>query len=506
MNRFELYKQLRRHLKLAAKRDANFEKNRAAKYIAYGLGSFMLLYLMFFAVMFSLIANESTRVSALEFICMTLPFVMLIDFWFRFVAQQTPAQLAKPYSLMPLPRYACIDTFIIASLRSGGNCIWFALILPFAIMSLLFTFGFFITVGFLLFFYLLVLADSQLYAICRALISHHVVWIVLPVIIWGALFTPLWLPLVMGNEITIHDFKIYQSIGEAISMGSLLPLLGVTAVLALLIAINRRIQYQSVWQELSKQEKVTKLKTVSRFAFLDRYGEVGQFIQLEIKTIMRNKNPKKKFIYAVVAVFVMSLVISLTEVYDNQYMTNFWGIYNFMILGGMLLVNIMSNEGNYIDFLMIHKENLLKMLKAKYIFYCALILLPLLLCLPTVIQGKWSLYMLISYAAFTCGVQYFIFFQLAVYNHQTMPLNTKFIGKAGIENNYIQVIAEMICMFVPVILVSLLQNLLSDTWANTIMLLLGLGFMLTSNLWLKNIYRRFMARRYANLEAFRATR
>lgn len=38
------------------------------------------------------------------------------------------------------------------------------------------------------------------------------------------------------------------------------------------------------------------------------------------------------------------------------------------------------------------------------------------------------------------------------------------------------------------------------------LIIIGLGFILTSRFWLKNIYHRFMKRRYKNLEGFRDSR
>jgi hypothetical protein len=39
-----------------------------------------------------------------------------------------------------------------------------------------------------------------------------------------------------------------------------------------------------------------------------------------------------------------------------------------------------------------------------------------------------------------------------------------------------------------------------------ILIIIGLGFIATHNLWIKNIYKRFMKRRYKNMEEFRASR
>ena len=187
-------------------------------------------------------------------------------------------------------------------------------------------------------------------------------------------------------------------------------------------------------------------------------------------------------------------------------MTNFWAIYNYAIFGAMILSKIMCYEGNYIDGLLVHKENILSLLKAKYIIFSALLIPTFLLMLPTVFAGKWSLLMLIAYGLFTAGFQYFMLFQLAVYNNQTVPLNAKFIGKSGMENNYEQLIINLAAFFLPIIFISILQAFMSKTASYIVMLVIGLIFVLTYNMWMRNIYNRMMKRKYKNLEVMRATR
>lgn len=126
--------------------------------------------------------------------------------------------------------------------------------------------------------------------------------------------------------------------------------------------------------------------------------------------------------------------------------------------------------------------------------------------LPIVIIGKWSLIMLVSFTIFTAGFQYFILFQMAVYNQQTIPLNTKFIGKNSMNDNNFQILASIVCMLFPVLFVSILQLMFEEIISYIIILIIGLTFILTYPLWLRNIYKRFMKRRYIKMEAFRATR
>jgi hypothetical protein len=181
-------------------------------------------------------------------------------------------------------------------------------------------------------------------------------------------------------------------------------------------------------------------------------------------------------------------------------------VYVFIINGGMLLIKIMGAEGNYIDGLMIHKENILQLLHAKYYFYCVLLLLPFLIMIPTVFMGKYTILMLVSMMAFAAGPVFCLLMQMAVWNKQTVPLNSKLVSKGNVETNWFAFGAEMAAMFAPVIIISVLSAFMNETLTYVTMLLIGLFFIALRHLWLRNIYQRFMARRYENMESFRATR
>jgi membrane protein YdbS with pleckstrin-like domain len=96
--------------------------------------------------------------------------------------------------------------------------------------------------------------------------------------------------------------------------------------------------------------------------------------------------------------------------------------------------------------------------------------------------------------------------QTAIYNKQTMPLNTKFISKGSVETNYWQIIISIVVLFVPVVIIVALLALFERNTAYLIMMAIGIAFMLTNSLWIRNIYNRLMKRRYENMESFRATR
>lgn len=491
----QLFRELNHHKNLSERRSPMFESNKAAKWILFFLSSTVVVYLIMFSIVFAFDANASRRLTSMEYIAGQMPFILTVDFVARLLLQQTPSQLIKPYILLPIPRYACIDSFILSSLLGWGNLLWFIMFVPFCLMSVFFSYGLGVSISLLILCYLIILVSSQFYLICRTLYNRYLIWWLLPAGVFATIFSP-WF--IKGYT---PFFRFYTAIATNLEHGNIVPHLIALAILIVLIVINRKLQYVSVWQELGKQ-KATQLKTVSRFSYFNRFGEVGEYLKLEIKSLIRNKNPRKTFLFAILLIVGISMLITFTSIYDSPFMTNFWCVYCFAIFGGMILIRVMSYEANYIEVLFTHKENILLLLRAKYYFYCLLLLLPFILMLPMVITGKWNILMLIAYGTFTAGYQYFLILQMAVYNKQKIPLNAKLIGKGGMENSYTQIIAEAAAFFLPLAFIQPLEIFLGKYAAWAIMFVIGVAFIATHKLWLNNIYRRMMARKYKNLEAF----
>jgi len=499
MNKLQLFRIIRRHIKLSEKRSVVYEQNKTAKVIIYVLGGFAVVYLLVIAIVLALAANEATSVTPYEVFFGLLLFFLTIDFFIRFTAQQTPAQLIKPYSLLPIPKYTCIELFILSSVVSTNNLIWMAVTMPFAIMTTLFSEGIIASLGLVIAFQTIITINSQWYMLVRTLINKSVLWWLLPLAFYGAVYSPI-----VFNKFDVI-FETPAMLGEGFVFFHPIHYLCLLLILAAFIEINKRIQYRFTYMENANAESM-KMKSVSEFKFFDRYGEVGEYLKLEVKSVIRNKNIRKSFIFGSIFVIILSLIISFTEVYDDSFNKTFWIVYTFVLYGAVSLIKIMSAEGNYIDGLMVHKENIIQLLKAKYYFYSAMLVLPFLLMLPTVFMGKYSLLTLVSMALFVVGPVYCLLMQMAVYNRQTQPLNAKFISKGNVETNYFQVAAELLAMFAPVIIISLLNSFFSDTVTFIILLLVGVVFIGLHGLWIKNIYKRLMQRRYANMEGFRATR
>ena len=80
------------------------------------------------------------------------------------------------------------------------------------------------------------------------------------------------------------------------------------------------------------------------------------------------------------------------------------------------------------------------------------------------------------------------------------------VSRGSVETNWMQVVFELVAMFVPVVIISILMALFSETVTYIILLVIGLVFVVFHEYWLRHIYKRFMKRRYINMDSFRACR
>ena len=131
MNRLQLFRLIRKNLRLGDRRSPAFEQNVIAK-VMMAIGGLMFVgYLIFFGVMLGLIAKSEGA----GFLIAVLPAILTIDFFMRFMVQQTPLMLIKPYILQPISKYVVIENFLLTSLTSIYNFLWLALFLPYAIIA-----------------------------------------------------------------------------------------------------------------------------------------------------------------------------------------------------------------------------------------------------------------------------------------------------------------------------------------------------------------------------------
>ena len=492
-----LYKLISKNKKLSEKRHPMFDRNRFMKIFTYGMIAFMACYLIFFGVVLGNAFLEGS-IEACDMLNQGILFILIFEFFVRFGMQETPAQEVKPYKLMPIPVNAIVHIFLIKRGWNWGNAFFLFFFIPFGFLTVaqMPYFGWISFIGYMIGVWLLFVLNAYWYLIWRTLINQHFLYLLVPflfyavLIIFGMVLND-WL--FTGSMLFMRGFIVWNP----------LCFVAVLLCIAVLYFVNLWMQRKFLYAEIAKVEKVKKVKS-QEMSFLNRYGVIGEYLKLEIKSIARNNVVRKIFISGLTITLLFCAVTAFTTAYDASFMRVFICVYCFAVYGIMTLTNVMGVEGNYIDGLMSRKESVLSLLKAKYYFYIAMLLIPTLSMIAPVATGKYTIYEMLGCLFFTPGCIFPCLFILAIFNNTTLNLTQKLQQKT--TNSKAQFFVSMAAMFVPMGIMYVLVMLLGNMWGGIVMMALGLVGVALHHVWLKAIYKQFMIRRYENMSSFRATR
>ena len=329
MNRLMLYRLLRKNTTLSYKRSPIFEQNKWAKAMTYFGAGLMALYMILYGCIIAMTAEgEAGRMVSF------MPIILAIDYLFRYVIQTTPGMMVKPYILLPISRYTAIECFLLSSHLSGYNFLWLCMLIPYSIILAIAGAGVWAVLLELVACLLLIMLNSQVYLFFRTLVNRKVVWFFAGLAFYAIPFIP-WL-LDFGKKGFGRMIDLYAEAGRA---WWLLPV--VILLMVLLFFVNRHFQFKYVYEEISKK-KERELKHVSQFAFLNRFGLVGEYLKIELKSNLRNKTMRSRCIMSLTIIIFFSMIVAYTNIYDNVYMQNFWCLYCFAVYSVTTLIKIMG--------------------------------------------------------------------------------------------------------------------------------------------------------------------
>jgi len=162
-----------------------------------------------------------------------------------------------------------------------------------------------------------------------------------------------------------------------------------------------------------------------------------------------------------------------------------------------------STESSFFDGMMARNLSIYNMLKGKYLFYSSFAVIISFLLLIPAFQGKIDFMLVIANLLYVIGPVSFMIFQNAVYNKTYIDLfNRGMMNWQGQSGNRVAI--TMITMFLPVILVLIINSFFGKAVAYWFMITVGILFALTSQQWLRWTYNRFLKRKYKNMEGFRS--
>ena len=435
-----------------------------------------------------------------RFIYALIPVFLFIDYLFRYTTDHRLLMHIRPYLLLPLPKHSYTDYLILRQLIVFKNVNLLFICIPFGVKTVIPELGASAMIGYTAGLYLLLLINGQFFQFTQVLTARGLWYWLIPILTYLSIaIITIFFPSSQGY------LQRWAEIGNAMIRGEVWIYTVMILLLIGMILLNRNVLEHRILQEQYTAAPTKHDKNSINLTIFNRFNQIGEYLKIEVWSILRNKRLRLIFFFNTFGIFIFSLITAFDPESDMVKINGFV-YYSFIIYGLSSLSRIMCYEGNYYECLLMQRNSIQNLLLAKYYFYTALLLIPLLVFLPVALIGKISFWTILSYALFAAGVAYRILFQMAVYNKVTFSMQATHTGKNA-NTNYIQLIVTIMTIISPFPIAAL------GTWwlnqpilTNATLSLFGIIFITTHRRWISSISRKMKDNQYEQLEGFQKSR
>ncbi|MBO3698797.1 DUF5687 family protein [Roseivirga sp. E12] len=298
---------------------------------------------------------------------------------------------------------------------------------------------------------------------------------------YGALTGLLWLVMIIGMVFTIHFlgilFKkklndmpnlllgmviIFAALGAldyfqivSFSMisdklfGAVLAQPAFAAIPVALWLLFYRLNYIYLSKNTYPEEistKKNKTRVSGDFAFLKRFGRIGELIALELKLIIRHKRPRNTLVMSGLLLFY-GLIFYTQDIYMEE-MSGIFLLAGIFVTGAFFINHgqfLLSWESGYFDFVLIRKMNLRQYFEAKYYMFVTACTIAFVASLGYAYFGVEIILFNLAAYLFNIGVNIPFVMRIAMFNPKKIDLNK------GAAFNYEGVGAAQFLIAIPVL-------------------------------------------------------
>jgi len=425
--------------------------------------------------------------------CSYIIYYFLIGLLMRFQIQELPSLSIQPYLALNIKRSSMLKFLNVRSLFHVINFLPFFVFIPFTLVILVPAYGSWNALCFLIAMFSLVLNNHFLNMYIKRKSVSNSGWF-LGIVLLLAVFKALDYYKLVSFERSSSTIFIYLLRHPWLCI---LPV--VLAAITFFLLHNRYLRNHLYLEELVREKKI---KAGQRFIFLDRFGDIGDMIALDLKLIIRNKRPRTLIILSAVILFY-------GLIFYPQYLRthNYSMVFLFAILiTGLFISNygqcLFAWQSSHFDGMMSYNFNVKQYIRAKFSLLITVCTLQFLIASLYGFMNWLILPIQLAAFLYCTGVNSFIVIYTATYNYRYINL-----GKSASMNfqgvGAMQWLQSLFISFGPV-LVFFLLNKYAGFWSAIICLsslgLVGLAFNETIINWL---VKQFMIRKYKILEGFR---
>lgn len=248
----------------------------------------------------------------------------------------------------------------------------------------------------------------------------------------------------------------------------------------------------------SKKSKANRLIS---FQFLEKYGNLGHLIMLELKFMLRNKKTRT-MLYSSAFFILYGLFF-----YGDFDITKFKIIFAGVFICSSFVMNLgqiaLSGYSSHFDGLMTLAIPIKTLFRVKYIIYASAMILAYLLSTPYYLVDPRIPLVNLAILIYALGIFPYLFFYVANFKYQPFDItqNKRFDMSGFNIRNFIPLIPVLLIPFCIHGICFLLGNVLYTYYILTGLGILGIS---TNSYWLGVIERKFLEQKYKLAEGFRS--
>ncbi len=471
-------------------RSSNFGKSLGLKIVMGFFGFIMLLYLIGAGGgMYFILRKIFPDQNPMWIISQYFIYWILIELFLRYFMQKLPVMDIKPFLTTPVKKSSIAHYILGRSGASIYNLLSLFFFVPFAIVLLIQGYPALNVVLWVIAIMAIVLCVNYI----NLLINKNDKALV---VIVGALVVGYALDYFQIFSIKAFFGPIFHAL-YAYPLTVLVPML----LAALIYYINFKFLNTKIYLDASLKAKSTVANT-SDLAWTKKFGELGTFLQLDLKMIWRNKRTKSQVFISLLFVFY-GLIFYTQDIYsDMMPMKAFLGVF----MTGIFLSNfgqfIPAWDSSYYSMMMSQNIPLRKYLESKAMLISVSVVVMFLLTIPYVYFGWEALAINLACALYNLGVNIPAILFFGSFNKKRIELDQSPFGNMQ-GTSATQFLVMLPVLVVPIVLFSIFYYAISFEAAVIVLSVLGIIGFAMKNYLLNLVTEQYRKKKYGMIAGFK---
>jgi hypothetical protein len=409
------------------------------------------IFLFFFALMVvgyslalgfameSIITKGLKQADSFQFLNSLMLYYFGFEFMMRYFMQSLPVLDVQPYLHLPMKRSRIVHYLLIKSEVHVLNATVPMLFAPFAFTVVADRFGTGAAWSWLLTLWMFSMSIHYIILLFKKGLDDTLLGFLTLIGIFGFLGAADYYGWFKLSEVSASLFA-YTVQGPYLLL--IMLLIG-----SVIYYFNFRFFLQVMYPDELVVHKTTNWGRTQDYGFLKNFGPIGEWINLELKLILRNKRPRT--ILFLSGFFLLYGLIFYTRDSHTEKMPGFL-LFIGIFITGVFMINygqlLFSWQGGHFDFTLTRPISLRQFIESKYWMLSAVTVFCFLLSIPYVYFGWKVIFVHAATTLFNLGINIFVILNLAMWEPKKIDL------KKGGSFNYEGIGAAQWVMSIPILL------------------------------------------------------